>query len=75
MKPQDSKELKSPYLDRLLSWYEKTKKEDELEIQKSKNDFIFEIKKFKKQDIKNTTNEKPVNLTLWERIKKTLGIG
>ena len=75
MKHQDSKELKSQYLDRLVSWYEKTQKEDELEIKKSKQDFINEIKMFQKSDIKNTTNEKPLNISIWARVKKTLGIG
>ena len=75
MKHQDLKEPKNQYLDRLLTWYEKTKKEDEIEIRKSKEDFINEIKQFGKGEIKNTTNEKPSNLTIWQRIKKTLGIG
>jgi len=38
MKPQDSKEPKNQYLDRLLNWYDKTKKEDEVEIKKKKQD-------------------------------------
>jgi hypothetical protein len=75
MKHQDSKELKNQYLDRLLNWYEKTKIEDEIEIKKTKQDFIKEIKKFNKIDIKNTTPELPKNVSLWMRIKKTLGIG
>ena len=36
MKPQDSKEPKNQYLDRLLNWYDKTKKEDEIETKKRK---------------------------------------
>lgn len=72
---QNSKEKKSPYLDKLLDWYDKTKKNDELEIRKSKLEFIQQIKQFEKKDIKNTTNVVPENISLWMRIKKTLGIG
>lgn len=75
MKPQNSKELKNQYLDNLLSWYEKEKKNDEVEILKSKLDFANQIKKFDKQEIKNTIVEKPEDISLWKRIKKTLGIG
>lgn len=75
MKLQDSKEPKNQYLDRLLNWYDKTKKEDEVETKKRKEDFINEITKFKKQDIKNTTPESPKGISIWMRIKKTLGIG
>jgi len=75
MKPQDSKEPKNQYLDRLLNWYDKTKKEDEVEIKKKKQEFIEEIKKFNKKDIKNTTTEIPNNISVWMRIKKTLGLG
>lgn len=75
MKPQNSKELKNQYLDNLLSWYEKEKKNDEVEIRKSKLDFANQIKKFDKQEIKNTIVEKPEDISLWKRIKKTLGIG
>ena len=75
MKHQDSKEPKNQFLDRLLDWYDKTKKEDEVEVKKRKQDFIEEIKKFNKTDIKNTTSELPQNISLWMRIKKALGIG
>lgn len=75
MKPQNSKELKNQYLDNLLSWYEKEKKNDEVEIRKSKLDFANQIKKFDKNEIKNTIVEKPEDISLWKRIKKTLGIG
>ena len=75
MKPQNSKELKNQYLDNLLSWYEKEKKNDEVEIRKSKIDFANQIKKFDKREIKNTIVEKPEDISLWKRIKKTLGIG
>lgn len=75
MKHQNLKEPKSQYLDRLLTWYDKTKKIDEVEVKKQKEEFIEQIKKFKKQDIKNSTNEPPKGISIWMRIKKTLGIG
>lgn len=75
MKHQNSKEPKSPYLDRLLDWYDKSKKFDEVEIKKSKEDFVSEIKKFRKEEIKNTFEIKPDRVSIWMRIKKTLGIG
>ncbi len=75
MKHQDSKEPKNQYLDRLLNWYEKTKIEDEIEIKKTKQDFIKEIKKFYKIYIKNNTIGLTKYVSLWMRIKKTLGIG
>ena len=74
MKPQNSKEQKSPYLDKLLDWYDKSKKQDDFDIKKGKMDFIREITQFKKEEIKNT--ESVVRkITIWERIKRTLGIG
>ena len=74
MKSQDSKE-KIQYLDRLLSTYYKSIDNDTAEIKKHKEDFISEIKKFDKSKITNTFEPKPVGISLWKRIKKTLGIG
>ena len=53
MKHQNLKEPKNQYLDKLLDWHDKSKKEDEIEIKKRKENFIAEIKQFKKQDIIN----------------------
>lgn len=75
MKHQNSKGMKSPYLDKLLDWYDKTKKTDELEIKKNKNDFINQIKKIDKSEIRNTTTFTSEKISIWMRIKKTLGIG
>lgn len=75
MKHQNSKEPKNQYLDKLLNWYDKTKKTDEIEIKKQKEEFINQIKKFNKKDIKNSTTELSKNISIWMRIKKTLGIG
>lgn len=75
MKHQDSKEPKNQYLDRLLDWYDKSLKVDEIDIKKNKKEFIDEITKYKKNQIVNTTFVNDKKLTLWMRIKKTLGIG
>lgn len=75
MKHQNLKAPKNQSLDRLLSWYENSKRIDEIEIKREKEEFIKQIKKFKKQDIKNSTEELPQSLTIWMRIKKALGIG
>jgi hypothetical protein len=42
---------------------------DESWISKEKQNFINEIKKYKKEDI---LPEKPKKLTLWQRLKKVL---
>lgn len=75
MKSQDSKKTKIQYLDKLLSVYEKSIEQDKAEIKKHKIDFINEIKRFDKKDITNTFEVKPEGISLWKRIKKTLGIG
>lgn len=75
MKSQDSKEKKSQYLDKLLSVYDNAIKQDEIDIKKHKEDFIKEIKRFDKTQITNTFEVKPDGISLWKRIKKTLGIG
>lgn len=74
MKSQDSKE-KIQYLDRLLSSYQKSISSDAAEVKKYKEEFISEIKKFDKKQISNTFEPKPISISLWKRIKKTLGIG
>lgn len=74
MRPNNLKEQENPYLDKLLTWYDKTKKQDELEIRKSKINFINEIKKFNKDEIKNT-EVVTKKITIWQRIKRVLGIG
>lgn len=65
---------KNQYLDKLLDWYDKSKETDQIDIKKNKEDFINEIKQFKKEEITNTVVEYD-KVTLWSRIKKTLGIG
>lgn len=65
---------KNQYLDKLLDWYDKSKDADQQDVKKSKEDFINEIKQFRKEEITNTVVEYD-KITLWSRIKKTLGIG
>lgn len=52
-----------------LEWYQTQVKKDEDDIAKAKNDFINEIKKFKKEDI---LPEPPKKQNLWTRLKKVL---
>lgn len=54
---------------RPLEWYQTEVKKDELDIKKAKDDFINEIKKYKKEDI---LPNKPKKQNLWNRIKKVL---
>jgi len=54
----------------LLTWLEKEKQKDASELLADKRKFIEEIRNFRKGDIKNSDELK---LTLWQKIKKTLG--
>lgn len=74
MKSQDSKQ-KIQYLDRLLTTYYKSVEKDEADIKKHKEDFINQIKKIDKTEISNTVKVKPEGISIWKRLKKTLGIG
>lgn len=65
---------KNQYLDKLFDWYDRSKEADQQDIKKNKEDFINEIKQFRKDEITNTVVEYD-KVTLWSRIKKTLGIG
>ena len=72
---QNSNQNKNPYLDKLLDWYDKSKLEDQNEIKSQKENFVKSLKTINKEDIKNTIDVEPTNISLWKRIKKTLGIG
>ena len=72
---QNSNQNKNPYLDKLLDWYDKSKLQDQNEIQLQKENFVKSLKTINKEDIKNTIDIEPTNISLWKRIKKTLGIG
>ncbi len=54
----------------ILTWLEKEKQKDNAELLANKRKFIEEIRKFRKSEI---TNSDEVKLTLWQKIKKTLG--
>jgi hypothetical protein len=60
-------------LEDIQDWYNNEIEKDKLDLETEKKQFIEEIKKIKKEEIfpKPKTEEK---LTLWKRIKKTLGI-
>ena len=75
MTSQNSNQNKNPYLDKLLDWYDKSKLQDQNEIQLQKENFVKSLKTINKEDIKNTVDTEPTDISLWKRIKKTLGIG
>ena len=55
---------------KVLDWLEKEKQKDNTELLADKRKFIEEIRKFRKSDL---TNSDEIKLTLWQKIKKTLG--
>ena len=55
---------------KILDWLEKEKQKDNTELLADKRKFIEEIRKFRKSDL---TNSDEIKLTLWQKIKKTLG--
>ena len=75
MTSQNSNQNKNPYLDKLLDWYDKSKLQEQNEIQLQKENFVKSLKTINKEDIKNTIDIEPTDISLWKRIKKTLGIG
>jgi 2-phosphoglycerate kinase len=57
----------------MMSWYKTEQIKDNEDLKVSKNDFVQEIKKFDRQQIKNTeVIEK--KYSLWQRILKVLGM-
>jgi len=75
MTSQNLNQNKNPYLDKLLDWYDKSKLQDQNEIKLHKENFVNSLKNINKEDIKNTVDTEPTDISLWKRIKKTLGIG
>jgi hypothetical protein len=75
MTSQNLNQNKNPYLDKLLDWYDKSKNQDQNEIQLHKEKFVKSLKTINKEEIKNTIDTEPTDISLWMRIKKTLGIG
>ena len=56
--------------EKILEWLQKEKTKDYSFLLEEKRKFIDEIRKFRKKDIKNSDE---IKLTLWQKIKKTLG--
>jgi hypothetical protein len=52
----------------LVNWLEKSKKNDEIEIEQYKKQIINKIKNLKVQEI----IPEPKKITLWQRIRKAL---
>jgi hypothetical protein len=75
MTSQNSNQNKNPYLDKLLDWYDKSKLQDQNEIKLHIENFVNSLKTINKEEIKNTIDTEPTEISLWMRIKKTLGIG
>ena len=74
MTSQNLNQNKNPYLDKLLDWYDKSKLQDQNEIKLHKENFVNSLKNINKEEIKNTIDTEPTDISLWKRIKKTLGI-
>jgi hypothetical protein len=55
---------------KVFDWLEKEKQKDSAELLADKRKFIEDIRKFRKS---NLTNSDEIKLTLWQKIKKTLG--
>lgn len=55
-------------MERILNQYKQSLKNDEIELEKSKQMIIEEIKGITKQDL----FKEPEKLTLWQKIKKVL---
>jgi hypothetical protein len=62
--------LQSHEKTKALTWLEKERMKDSAELLADKRKFIEEIRKFRKTEI---TNSDEVKLTIWQKIKKTLG--
>ncbi len=60
-------------LEEIQDWYNNEIEKDKLELEVEKKQFIDEIKKIKKEEI-FPEPKKQEKLTLWKRIKKTMGI-
>jgi len=56
---------------KMLTWLEKEKLKNSAELLADKIKFIEEIRKFRKSEISNSDE---VKLTLWQKIRKTLGL-
>jgi len=53
---------------KLLDWLNKESRKDQIQIEKDKEKFILEIKKYSKKDF----FPEPKKLTLWQKIKMVI---
>jgi hypothetical protein len=61
--------MKTERYQSILNWLDKEKKKDKIQLEKSKNDFISQIKSINKEDIFKVEE---VKLTLWQKIRKVI---
>lgn len=61
--------MKTERYQSILNWLDKEKKKDKIQLEKSKSDFINQIKSIKKDDL---FKPKEVKLTLWQRIRRVI---
>ena len=66
--------MKKKTPEKVLQWYQAETLRDDLEVKKSKENFISSLKNIDKSEIKNTVVETK-SYSLWERIKRVLTIG
>ncbi len=61
--------MKTERYQSILNWLDKEKKKDKIQLEKSKLDFINQIKSIKKDDL---FKPKEVKLTLWQGIRRVI---
>lgn len=61
--------MKTERYQSILNWLDKEKKKDKIQLEKSKSDFINQIKSIKKDDL---FKPQEVKLTLWQRIRRVI---
>lgn len=61
--------MKTERYQSILNWLDKEKKKDKIQLEKSKSDFINQIKSIKKDDL---FKPQEVKLTLWQRIRRVV---
>lgn len=61
--------MKTERYQSILNWLDKEKKKDKIQLEKSKLDFINQIKSIKKDDL---FKPQEVKLTLWQRIRRVI---
>lgn len=61
--------MKTERYQSILNWLDKEKKKDKIQLEKSKSDFIKQIKSINKNEL---FQPQEVKLTLWQRIRKVI---